>query len=87
MEMKVNDVMNKKVITCYPTERVSAILNKLKTFDISGMPVVVKGRLQGIISRTDIINYLTMGMEVREIDQVKIMEKYNTRSDNVMDNM
>lgn len=76
--MKVADIMNRKVITCHPREKVSVILYKLKTFDISGMPVVVKGRLEGVITRTDIINYLTMGLEVTEIDREEILARYNT---------
>ncbi len=82
--MKVNEVMTKKVITCHPNEKVSVILNKLKLFDIAGMPVVLKGRLQGFISRTDIINYLTMGMEVTEIDREEILKKYNTPVKEIM---
>ncbi|RLA97236.1 MAG: histidine kinase [Deltaproteobacteria bacterium] len=82
--MKVNEVMTKKVITCHPNEKVSVILNKLRLFDIAGMPVVLKGRLQGFISRTDIINYLTMGMEVTEIDREEILKKYNTPVGEIM---
>ncbi len=82
--MKVCDIMNKKVITCHPREKVSVILHKLKTFDISGMPVVVKGKLEGVITRTDIINYLTMGLEVTEIDREEILSKYNTQVGKIM---
>ncbi|RLA85506.1 MAG: histidine kinase [Deltaproteobacteria bacterium] len=82
--MKVCDIMNKNVITCNPREKISIILYKLKTFNISGMPVVVKGRLEGIITRTDIIDYLTMGLEVTEIDKEELLSKYNTPVDAIM---
>ncbi|MBW2038260.1 MAG: CBS domain-containing protein [Deltaproteobacteria bacterium] len=82
--MKVNEVMNKKVITCHPEEKVSAILNKLKLLNISGMPVVLKGRLMGLISRTDILNYLSMGMEVEKIDKKELLIKYNTYTEEIM---
>jgi len=59
--MKVNQVMNKKVITCHPDEQLAGILNKLRLLKISGMPVVVKGKLVGLLSRTDIVNYLSIG--------------------------
>jgi len=73
--MKVYEIMNKDVITCKATEKVSVILYKLKTFNVAGMPVVEKGRVQGIITRTDIIDYLTMGLEVTEIDREEIIKK------------
>ncbi len=82
--MKVCDIMNKNVITCNPREKISIILYKLKTFNISGMPVVVKRRLEGIITRTDIIDYLTMGLEVTEIDKEELLSKYNTPVDAIM---
>jgi len=82
--MKVNQVMNKKVITCHPDEKVSAILNKLKLFNISGMPVVLKGRLVGLISRSDILGYLSMEMEVAEIDKKELLTKYNTPAKEIM---
>ena len=37
--MKVNEIMNRSVITCAPHETLSTILNKFKLFNISGMPV------------------------------------------------
>jgi len=82
--MKVCDIMNRDVITCHPREKVSVILYKLKTFNISGMPVVLKGRLEGIITRTDIIEYLTMGLEVTEIDKEELLTKYNTPVGEIM---
>ncbi len=82
--MKVNQVMNKKVITCNPEEKVSAILNKLKFFNISGMPVVLKGKLVGLISRTDITNYLSVDIEAEEIDKKKLLERYKTPAKEIM---
>ncbi len=82
--MKVYEIMNKDVITCKATEKVSVILYKLKTFNVAGMPVVEKGRVQGIITRTDIIDYLTMGLEVTEIDREEIIKKYNTPVEKIM---
>lgn len=82
--MKVNQVMNKKVITCNPEEKVSAILNKLKFFNISGMPVVLKGKLVGLISRTDITNYLSVDVEAEEIDKKKLLERYKTPAKEIM---
>ena len=79
--MKVNQIMNKKVITCHPEEAVSAILNKLKLLRISGMPVVLKGNLVGLLSRTDIVNYVSLDAEETGEEWV---EKYKTTAKAIM---
>jgi CBS domain-containing protein len=50
--------MNKNVVTCHPTEKLSVIVNKLELFNIAGMPVVEKGKLIGIICQSDILKGL-----------------------------
>ncbi len=59
--MKVAEVMNKSVVTCHPMEKLGVIVNKLELFHISGMPVVEKGALVGVISQTDILKGLKSG--------------------------
>lgn len=59
--MKVLDIMNKNVITCYPHEKLPVIINKLELFHITGMPVVEKGLLVGIISLTDVLKAVRAG--------------------------
>ncbi|OPY67738.1 MAG: inosine 5'-monophosphate dehydrogenase [Syntrophorhabdaceae bacterium PtaU1.Bin034] len=59
--MKVVEVMNKDVVTCHPLEKLSVIINKLELFHISGMPVVEKGVLVGVISQTDILKAVKSG--------------------------
>jgi len=56
--MKVVELMNKNVVTCHPTEKLSVIVNKLELFNIAGMPVVEKGKLIGIICQSDILKGL-----------------------------
>lgn len=56
--MKVVELMNKNVVTCHPTEKLSVIVNKLELFKIAGMPVVEKGKLIGIICQSDILKGL-----------------------------
>lgn len=53
--MKVVELMNKNVITCHPSESLTVIVNKLELFGITGMPVVEKGKLAGILSQSDIL--------------------------------
>jgi CBS domain-containing protein len=59
--MKVSDIMNRDVVTCYPHEKLPVIINKLELFQVTGMPVVAKGVLVGIISWSDISKALKSG--------------------------
>ena len=59
--MKVLDIMNKNVVTCYPHEKLPVIINKLELFHITGMPVVEKGNLVGIISLTHVLKAVRTG--------------------------
>jgi CBS domain-containing protein len=53
--MKIKDVMNKDVITCKPDDPVSVLAKLFKENHISGMPVVEKGKVVGIVSETDLL--------------------------------
>ncbi len=53
--MKVKDAMNKDVITCKPDDPVSTLAELFKKNHISGMPVVEKDKVVGIVSETDLL--------------------------------
>ncbi len=53
--MKIKDVMNADVITCKPDDSVSTLASLFKENHISGMPVVEKGSVVGIVSETDLL--------------------------------
>ncbi len=53
--MKIRDVMNQNVITCKPDDPVSLLAKIFKEEHISGMPVVEKGKIVGIVSETDLL--------------------------------
>ena len=53
--MKIRDVMNKNVVTCKPDDPVSILAKLFKEYHISGMPVVEKGKVVGIVSETDLL--------------------------------
>ena len=53
--MLVRKVMTRKVITVKKDDTLEKVLEKFSKHHISGMPVVEKGRLIGIVSESDVI--------------------------------
>lgn len=60
-ELKVREAMNKKILTLNPRHTVVDVREILKKRRISGLPIVERGRLLGIISIEDLINCLASG--------------------------
>ncbi|HYN44805.1 MAG TPA: CBS domain-containing protein [Candidatus Limnocylindrales bacterium] len=53
--MKIKDVMNKDVIICKPDDTLGNLADLLKKNHISGLPVVDKGKVVGLVSETDLL--------------------------------
>lgn len=75
---KAKDVMTKEVTTINPDATLAEAINLLLAKEISGMPVVdSSGRLVGIISEKDILNYAFSGnlnnTKVQEAMSKKVM--------------
>lgn len=60
-ELNVADVMRSEVITLGPDQHMRDLHKLLREHQISGTPVVVDGRLVGIISIEDLIGWLNAG--------------------------
>jgi CBS domain-containing protein len=53
--MKIKDVMNKDVIICAQDDSLGQLADLFKKNHISGIPVVDKGKVVGLVSETDLI--------------------------------
>lgn len=53
--MNVKEAMNKNVITCKPGDNVGTLVELFRKNHISGMPVVEKEKVVGIVSETDLL--------------------------------
>src|SRR3989344_3507124 len=57
-ELKAADIMIKKIIYAKPDETVGSVVKKLKSHQISQLPVISKNRVVGLVSESDIINVI-----------------------------
>ena len=60
-ELKINDAMSSEVISISPEDTMVVVREILRDNRISGLPVVVEGKLVGIISTENLINCLMSG--------------------------
>ncbi len=61
--MKVRDVMNPEVVTCQADDPLSTASRLLRENGISGMPVMDRGEVVGILSESDLLKVLAEGDE------------------------
>ncbi|WP_345165383.1 CBS domain-containing protein [Algibacter aquimarinus] len=54
----IKQVMNKSIVTVSPSNSIKEIAEILATKEFHALPVVVDNRLVGIVTTTDLINYL-----------------------------
>jgi CBS domain-containing protein/anti-sigma regulatory factor (Ser/Thr protein kinase) len=58
-DLKVRDIMSQKVYTVAPGEPMARVLELLRQYQISGLPVVDSGALIGVVSLEDLIRAMT----------------------------
>src|SRR3989338_6150821 len=70
-ELKVNDVMNNKIISVSPYDDIKEAIAKLKKHAISQMPVIEEHRAVGLVSETVILDAMLTkkGHKIKEIMQ------------------
>ncbi|MDR0508387.1 MAG: CBS domain-containing protein [Candidatus Methanoplasma sp.] len=57
-EMTVEDIMTRSVLTTSPDEKIVEALKKMMSLNVNRLPVLEKGVMVGILSRSDIIFYI-----------------------------
>jgi CBS domain-containing protein len=77
LALRVEDVMTRAVKTCKPDETIKEIMNTMNKNRFRHLPVVVDGKLAGLISQTDIIKHQLAEMtdEVRVMHNLSLMRK------------
>ena len=73
--MLVSEVMKKPVITVSPEDTLEKVIEFFSTKNISGMPVVDKGKVVGIISESDVLNFLGSKTKLLKGEIKRLKEK------------
>ncbi len=74
-ELKASDIMVKKVMYAYPDEPVEKIVKKLKSHNISQMPVMSRNRIIGLVSESDILNTIAEGGSIEKLRARDVMDE------------
>jgi CBS domain-containing protein len=72
--LQAKDVMTKNVITIHPDATLEEAIHRLIEKGISGMPVIEEsGKMVGIISEKDILNFFAFSRDLRNIKVKEVM--------------
>lgn len=71
-DLTVRELMTSDVTTCHSTDDVTTAMHRMKQGKFRHIPVVDDGRLRGIVSVTDILNYYVRNID--QADRQKIIE-------------
>ena len=63
LEMKISEVMTRKVTTCSPADTISSVMERMTAGKFRHVPVLEQGRIAGIISIGDVVKHRLMEME------------------------
>lgn len=63
-DMHVEDIMSKSVITCAPSDNLTAIARKMTENRIRHLPVIEDGKLAGLVSIGDVVKLRLAEMEL-----------------------
>ena len=64
------------VVVAQASDRVSQVINKMKKYDISQLPVMSRGKLAGIVTEVDLLKYMVTGRH-RLNDSIKSLVEAN----------
>ena len=67
--LKVQEVMTRAVVTLSPEATVREAMEALAANHLSGTPVVARDRVVGVISMTDILNFMVTAPQRKSVEQ------------------
>lgn len=60
-ELKALDIMNKKVISVSPDDKIKKVILKMRKYQISQLPVILNNKAIGLISESIVLEHLIKG--------------------------
>ncbi|MDI6721029.1 MAG: CBS domain-containing protein [Candidatus Aenigmarchaeota archaeon] len=73
--MKIKDIMSKKVVSVGPGESIESVIEELSRKNITGMPVVSKRKLVGIVTQSDIIKNIDIFSRINMESDISAINK------------
>lgn len=67
LPQKVKDLMTRNVVTCAPTDTLVSVLRRMTEGRFRHMPVVENGKLRGVITIGDVVNYRIKELELEAL--------------------
>lgn len=71
---KVKDFMNKNVISFRPSDSIFDVAKTFSEKNISGAPVIERGRLVGMVSASDIVKFMSMRLAASPLFPSKMIQ-------------
>lgn len=66
--LKIRDIMTRTVVTISPETTVREAMEALATNHLSGVPVVVSDKVVGLVSMTDILNFIVTAPQRKSVE-------------------
>ncbi len=73
-EIKISDVMNKKIIPAFPNEDVHSVIKKMQKYEISQMPVLDGETAIGLITETDLLKKIAEVDDPSKLSNIQVKD-------------
>jgi len=73
-EVKISDIMNKKIISLKPNDNIKDAIKKMKSHNISQLPVIENGIAVGIITESNILESFSKIEEPKKISELTVKD-------------
>lgn len=74
-EVKVSDIMTKRIISCSVNELVSKVVQRMRKYNISQLPVLEKYKIVGLVSERVLLDALSGKRDIGSLKVKEIMDE------------
>jgi predicted transcriptional regulator len=73
-EVKITEVMNKKIIPAKPSDDVHSVIKKMQKFEISQMPVIENEKPVGLVTETTLLKKIAEIDDPSRLSSIKLID-------------